>query len=198
MHALVFSSTQFYFIAQVLITHFRNCFEVCSGLRSTSTHLLIYREWRCNASRWNDSRSNAWSRIALKRPALNGDPTGLAFGGTGLCSYRVRGVDGSCAERLTVESYTAFICQQSYLLLFGIPSPTHSFIPGLKPSFLQILPTAALPFSSAGFTTWIPQTVYCFLSISVFYFYFFSVFTLFSCRFRAVDQADSCWLSSAR
>jgi len=25
--------------------------------------------------------------------------------------------------------------QQSYLLLFGIPSPTHSFIPGLKPSF---------------------------------------------------------------
>ena len=26
--------------------------------------------------------------------------------GTGLCSYRVRGVDGSCAKRLTVESYT--------------------------------------------------------------------------------------------
>ena len=93
------------------------CFEVCYGLRSTSTHLLIYREWRCNASRWNDSRSNAWSRIALKRPALNGDPTGLVFGGTGLCSYRVRGVDGTCAERLTVESYTVFICQQSYLLL---------------------------------------------------------------------------------
>jgi len=42
---------------------------------------------------------------------------GLAFGGTGLCSYRVRGVDGSCAEHLTVESYTVIICQQSYLLL---------------------------------------------------------------------------------
>jgi len=27
-----------------------------------------------------------------------------------------------------------------------IPSPHHSFIPGLKPSFLQILPTAAFPF----------------------------------------------------
>jgi len=95
-------------------------------------------------------------------------------------TYRVRGVDGSCAEHLTVESYTVFIytslfaqiaatkeikqhtkltnnydksknllntalrswrtvlifiCQQSYLLLFCIPSPTHSFIPGLKPSF---------------------------------------------------------------
>ena len=35
-----------------------------------------------------------------------------AFGGTGLCSYRVRGVDGSCAEHLTVESYTVIICQQ--------------------------------------------------------------------------------------
>ena len=41
---------------------------------------------------------------------------GLAFGGTGLGSYRVRGVHGSCAERLTVASYTVFICQQSYLL----------------------------------------------------------------------------------
>jgi len=35
----------------------------------------------------------------------------------------------------SVESYTVFICQQSYLLLFGTPSPTHSFIPCLKPSF---------------------------------------------------------------
>ena len=31
---------------------------------------------------------------------------GLAFGGTGLCSYRVRCVDGICAEHLTVESNT--------------------------------------------------------------------------------------------
>jgi len=30
------------------------------------------------------------------------------------------------------ESYTVIICQQSYLLLFGIPSPTQSFIPGLN------------------------------------------------------------------
>jgi len=42
---------------------------------------------------------------------------------TGLCSYRVIGVDGSRAEHLTVESYTVVICQQSYLLLsvFHIP-----------------------------------------------------------------------------
>jgi len=38
-------------------------------------------------------------------------------------------------------------------------SITHSFIPGLKPPFLQILPTTALPFSSSPFTAWIPQTV---------------------------------------
>ena len=42
--------------------------------------------------------------------------------------------------RLTTYGRRAFsvafsICQQSYLLLFGIPSPTHSFFPGLKPSF---------------------------------------------------------------
>ena len=31
---------------------------------------------------------------------------GLAFGGTGLCSYRVRGADGSYAEHSTKEAYT--------------------------------------------------------------------------------------------
>jgi len=31
---------------------------------------------------------------------------GLAFGGSGLCFYSIRGDDGSCAKHLTVESYT--------------------------------------------------------------------------------------------
>jgi len=34
---------------------------------------------------------------------------GLAFGGTGLCSCRIRGVDGSYAKHLTVESYTCMV-----------------------------------------------------------------------------------------
>ena len=98
-----------------------------------------------------------------------------------------------------LRSYTVFICQQSYLLLFGIPSPTHSFIPGLKPPFSanpshcspSFLP---LKYSLRGFPrlfTVISEHI-CFST------FIFSVFTLFSCRFRAVDYADSCWLSSAR
>jgi len=43
---------------------------------------------------------------------------GLAFGSTGLCSYRVRVVGGSRAEHLTVESYTIIISLQSYLLSY--------------------------------------------------------------------------------
>ena len=39
---------------------------------------------------------------------------GLALGGTGLCSYRVRGVDGSGAEHLTVESYTVIYAANSH------------------------------------------------------------------------------------
>ena len=70
--------------------------------------------------------------------------------------------DGSCAEHLSVESYTIFICQQSYLLLFWYSITTHSFFRGLKPFFLQILPTAALPFSSSILTTRISCTVYCY------------------------------------
>ena len=66
------------------------------------------------------------------------------------------------AEHLTVESYTIIICQQSYLLLFGIPSPTHSFIPGLKPSFSANPSNRSPSFFFSGLTTWIPQTVYCY------------------------------------
>jgi len=39
---------------------------------------------------------------------------GLAFGGTGLCSYRVRGVDSSCAKHLTVEYYTFVYAANSH------------------------------------------------------------------------------------
>jgi len=38
----------------------------------------------------------------------------LEFGGTGLCSYRVRGVDGSCVKHLTVESYMVIYALNSY------------------------------------------------------------------------------------
>ena len=90
------------------------------------------------------------------------------------------------AEHLTLESYTVFICQQSYLLLFGIPSPTHSFISGLKPSFSpnpshgspSFLLLKYLLRGFPGLFTVISEHI-CFL--------LFSVFTLFSCRFRAVD-----------
>jgi len=38
----------------------------------------------------------------------------LALGGTGLCSYRVRGVGGSCPKHLTVESYKAIYAANSH------------------------------------------------------------------------------------
>jgi len=49
---------------------------------------------------------------------------GLAFGGTALCSYRVRGVDGSCAEHLTAESYTVvmLLTVTGLLIIISIPS----------------------------------------------------------------------------
>jgi len=38
----------------------------------------------------------------------------LRCGGTSLCSYLVRGVDGSCAKHLTVKSYTIIYAANSY------------------------------------------------------------------------------------
>ena len=87
---------------------------------------------------------------------------GSAFGGTGLCSYRVRGVDGSCAKHLTVESYRVVLLLAVILIIINFASPTHSFIPCLKPSFSANPSHHSLSFSSSGLTTWIPQTVYCY------------------------------------
>ena len=50
-------------------------------------------------------------------------PAGLPFGGTGLCTYRVRGVDGSCAKRLTVEYYTVVMLLTFILIIISISSP---------------------------------------------------------------------------
>ena len=75
------------------------------------------------------------------------------------------------------------------LIVIGIPSPTHSFTLGLNPSFSENPPYRSLSFFSFMIHYMdFPDCLLLLLSISVFLlFIFFSVFTLFSCRFRAVD-----------
>jgi len=65
--------------------------------------------------------------------------------GTGLCSYHVRGVDGSCAKHLTTEFYMVIMLLTFILIIISIPSP-HSFISGLKPSFSANPSQHSLPF----------------------------------------------------
>ena len=108
----------------------------------------------------------------------SGSDAGIAFSGTGQCSYRVRGVDGSCAKHSTVESYT---------VLLAFPSPTNFFIPGLKPSFSANPSHRSLSFSSSALATWILQTFSVTSEQTHFYFLVLYVSSLFSCRFRAVD-----------
>ena len=45
------------------------------------------------------------------------------------------------------------------LIIISIPSPPHSFIPGLKPFFCKFFPPLS-SFSSSGLTPRIPRTVY--------------------------------------
>ena len=121
---------------------------------------------------------------------------GLAFGGTGLCSYRVRGVGGSCAEHLTVESYTIIISLQSYFSLLVFHHPLSFYTLGLNPSF-----SANPPYRSPSFVSFkihymdFPDCLLLLLSISVFLlFSFFSVFTLF---LVSVPCGRLSWLMSA-
>ena len=68
------------------------------------------------------------------------------FGGICLCSYHVRGVDGSCAKHLTIESYTVVMLLTVILIIISIyHSHTLSFRVENLP-FLQILPAAAFLF----------------------------------------------------
>jgi len=91
----------------------------------------------------------------------------------GLCSYRVRGVDGSRATHLTVESYTVVMLLTFILIIISITSPPDSSIPGLQPSFSANPSHRSLPFLLQdrlhGFAICLPIL----LSISVFSFQFF-------------------------
>jgi len=75
----------------------------------------------------------------------------------------------------------------------GIPSPTLSFIPGLKPSFSANPSHCSFSFSS-GLTTWISQTVYCYFWAYPFLLFSFSVLGL---HFTAVPCGRLSWLMSA-
>ena len=75
----------------------------------------------------------------------------------------------------------------------SFPSPTHSFIPSLKPSFSANPSLCSLSFSSSGLTTWFPRLLLLLLSISVFTFLVFLFYT-FSCRFPCGRLS---WLTSA-
>ena len=88
------------------------------------------------------------------------------------------------SEHLTVEYYTTFICQQSYLLLFGTHSPLiiHSLFLSRLKSFLfckSSLPQLSF-FSFRIHYMNFPDCLLLLLSISVLLlFSFFPVFTLF-------------------
>jgi len=152
---------------------------LCSAYKRISYFRHKFYHTSCVISQYTRLFTDTFEHIRFHSLVFHSSCSPL---GTGRCSYRVRGVDGSCAEHLTVESYTVFICQQSYLRLFGIPSATHSFIPGLKPSFSanpshcspSFLLLKYLLHGFPGLFTVISEHI-CFLLLvfSCFYFYTF-------------------------
>jgi len=48
------------------------------------------------------------------------------------------------------------------LIIISFPSPTYSFIPGLKPSFSANPSHRCLTFSSSGLNTWILPDLHCY------------------------------------
>ena len=52
-----------------------------------------------------------------QRDELESRPLEWRSAGTGLCSCRVRGVDGSCTKHLTVESYMVIYASTATLII---------------------------------------------------------------------------------
>ena len=100
----------------------------------------------------NSFQLNAIAVVITQQHELEGPYCCTSTGGTGLCSCRVRGVDGSCAKHLTVESYMVIYALNSYTLV-SFSSPTLSFIPDLKLSFSANPSHYSLSFSSSELTT---------------------------------------------
>jgi len=88
-----------------------------------------------------------------------------------------------------MEFYTVVVLLTFVLIIIisSIPLPPHTFIQGLNLPFLQILPAVAFLFFYRIDSADSPDCLPILLSISVFYFLFFSVFPLLSFWFRAVD-----------
>ena len=68
-------------------------------------------------------------------------------------------------QSIQLQYLIRILSAYSHIYYYRYLSPTHSFIPGLKPSFSANHSKRSLSFSSTGFTTGIPQTVYLLLSI---------------------------------
>jgi len=107
--------------------------------------------------------------------------------GTGLCCYRVRGVDFSSANcRLLYGHYTGNIHTYYYYYYYY-----HSITPSLfhsrlkNPPILQILPTVAFLFFFR--TDYMDSTDCLLILLGTSVFYVFSCFPLFSCWFHAID-----------
>ena len=79
----------------------------CCNFISTAASQLLYKlpHAKCLHT-WYCCRPTT-TRIRIQT-------AGLVFGGTGLCSCRVRGVDGSCTKHSTVESYMVIYASNSY------------------------------------------------------------------------------------
>jgi len=96
------------------------------------------------------------------------------------------GVDGSRTEHLTVESYTVVYLPKVILIITGIPSPTHSFIPGLKPSFSANPSHCSLSFLLLDWLHGFPR-LFTVTSEHIRFYFLVFLYALFSCRLRAVD-----------
>jgi len=94
-----------------------------------------------------------------------------------LCSCRVRGVEGSCAKHLTIEFYTVVMLLTFILIIISIPSPPHSFISGLKPSFSANPSQCSLPSLLQDWLHGFPGLFTDTSEHARFYFLFFSVFS---------------------
>jgi len=92
------------------------------------------------------------------------------------CSMRSRVYETETSHNTFITRHITVIL--IIIIIISFPSPPHSFIPRIKPSFSANHSHRSLSFSSSGLTTWIPQTLTVTSEHIHFYFLVFFCFTL--------------------
>ena len=160
-----------YRLAQIFLDKgpLNGCCSCCLGMwNACSCCLGMWNACSCCLGMWNacaavrrSTRCQSGCRMRGRSPVPTLSSCSSVTNATWTSSAKSRSSKPADLHRNTVLlAHALSVCCLSVLLPQQTQSPTHSFIPGLNPSFSANPSHRSLSFSSPGLTAWIPRGLF--------------------------------------